>query len=169
LRDSQLKVNKRLILPLAALAAVAIILTAVTAALLSTQTQFPSTGTIEPTPSPSPTTSPQPVTSINVDVYTDAAATTPLASLSWGTLNPGSTVTRTIYIKNSGNTAETLNMTTTQWNPTAASSVLTLTWNREGSTLDAGAVVPATLTLQVAADPDSVTSFSMNIVITGTA
>jgi hypothetical protein len=29
--------------------------------------------------------------------------------------------------------------------------------------------VPATLTLQVAAEPGSVTSFSMNIVITGTA
>ncbi len=151
------------------LAVVAIILTAVTAALLSTQTQFPATGTIESTPSPAPTDVPQPVTSINVDIYTDAAATTPLSSLSWGTLSPGATVTRTIYIKNSGNTAETLNMTATQWTPAAASSVLTLTWNKETTTLAAGAVVPATLTLQVAAEPGSVTSFSMNIVITGTA
>ncbi|NLF87637.1 hypothetical protein GX563_02310 [Candidatus Bathyarchaeota archaeon] len=164
-----MKFNKKIILPLAALAAVAIILTAVTAALLTTQTQIPATGTIEPTHSPSPTTLPQPITSINVEIYTDAATTTPLTSLSWGTLSAGATVSRTIYIKNSGTTAETLNMTTTQWNPAAASSVLTLTWNKEASTLDAGAVVPATLTLQVAANPDSVTNFSMNIVITGTA
>jgi len=164
-----LNFNRRLVLPLVALVVVAIVLTAVTAALLTVQTGFSATGTIEPTSSSAPTTSPQPVTSINVDIYVDAAATTPLTSLSWGTLNPGATVTRTIYVKNSGNTAETLNMTATQWNPAAASSVLTLTWNKEASVLDAGAVVPATLTLKVAADPGSVTSFSMNIVITGTA
>jgi hypothetical protein len=89
--------------------------------------------------------------------------------LQWGTLNPGGTVTKTVYVKNSGNTAETLNMTTTQWTPAEASSVLTLTWNKEGSSLAAGAVVPATLTLQVSSNPGSVTSFSMNIVISGSA
>jgi hypothetical protein len=109
------------------------------------------------------------VTSINVDIYADAAAATKLTSLQWGTLTPGGTVTKTVYIKNAGNTAETLNMTTTEWAPALASSALSLTWNRESSVLAAGAVVPATLTLQVAADPGSVTSFSMNIVISGTA
>lgn len=169
LRDSKLNFSKKLLLPLIALATVAIILTAVTAALLNTQTEFPSTGTIQPTPSPAPTTPPQTVTSINVDVYTDAAATTKLTDLQWGTLSPGGSVTRTIYIKNSGNAAETLTMTTNQWTPAEASSVLTLSWNKEGSSLSAGAVVPATLTLQVASNPGSVTSFSMNIVISGVA
>jgi hypothetical protein len=149
----------------------AIILTAVTAALLNTQAIVPSDGTIQPTPSPTPTstTAPQTVTSINVDIYTDAEATTPLTNLQWGTLSPGGTVTKTIYIKNSGSTAETLTMTTTEWTPAAANSVLTLSWNKEGSSLAAGAVVPATLTLQVAQNTGSVTSFSMNIVISGVA
>jgi hypothetical protein len=171
LRDNKLNLSKKLLLPLIALAATAIILTAVTAALLNTQAIVPSDGTIQVTPSPAPssTSAPQTVTSINVDIYTDAAAVTPLTSLQWGTLSPGGTVTKTIYIKNAGNTAETLTMTTTEWTPAAASSVLTLSWNKEGSSLAAGAVVPATLTLQVAQNTGSVTSFSMNIVISGVA
>jgi hypothetical protein len=144
-------------------------LTAVTAALLNTNAQFTSDGTIVPTPSPQPSSTNAPVSSINVEIYTDAAATTKLTNLQWGSLSPGGTVTKTIYIKNSGNTAETLNMTAAQWTPTLASSVLSLTWNKEGNSLAAGAVVPATLTLQVASDPGSVTSFSLNIVISGVA
>ena len=169
MRDNQLNFSKKLLLPLIALAAVGIILTAVTAALLNTNTQFTSDGTIVPTPSPQPTGTNAPVSSINVEIYTDAAATTKLTNLQWGSLTPGGTVTKTIYIKNAGNTAETLSMTANQWTPTAASTVLSLTWNKEGSSLAAGAVVPATLTLQVASNPGSVTSFSMSIIVSGAA
>jgi hypothetical protein len=165
--------NKKLVLPLVALATVAIILTAVTAALLNTQATLPSDGTIQATPSPTPTGGGggggQPVSSVNVEIYSDAEATTALTSLQWGTLTPGGSVNRTIYVKNTGNTAETLNMTATEWTPSEASSVLTLTWDKEGSSLAAGAVVAATLSLHVASNPGSVTSFSMNIVISGTA
>jgi hypothetical protein len=175
---TKLTFNKKLIIPLAALATIAIVLTAVTAAVLTTQQNVPSNGTIQNTPNTTakPASSGNsggtnnPITStINLDIYTDAAATTKLSSLQWGTLNPGGTVTKTIYIKNSGNTSERLNMTATEWAPVAASQVLTLTWNKEGSTLAAGAVVSATLTLRVAADPGDVSNFSMNIVINGSA
>jgi hypothetical protein len=135
--------------------------------LLNTQTIIPSDATIQPTPSPQPTNAP--ISSINVDIYTDAEATTKLTSLHWGTLSPGGQITRTVYIKNSGNTAETLGMSVTDWSPTQAGSVVSVTWNKEGSILAAGAIVPATLTLQVSSNPGSVTSFSMNIVISGVA
>lgn len=167
--------NKKLLLPLVALATVAIILTAVTAALLNTQATLPSDGTIQATPSPTPISGGggggggQPVSSVNVEIYSNAEATTALTSLQWGTLTPGGTVNRTIYVKNTGNTAKTLNMTATEWTPSEASSVLTLTWDKEGSSLAAGAVVAATVSLHVASNPGSVTSFSMNIVISGTA
>jgi len=92
-----------------------------------------------------------------------------LNAIEWGTLEAGGLATKTIYLKNPGNTAETLAMTTTQWEPVAASSVLTLTWNKEGSTISAGGIVPATLTLQVSADPGTISTFNMNIVISGTA
>lgn len=169
-----MNVNKKLLLPLVALATVAIILSAVTAALLNSQASLPSGGTIQVTPSPTPSGGGgggggQPVSSINVEIYSDAEATLALTSLEWGTLSPGGSVNRTIYVKNTGNTAETLNMTATEWTPSEASSVLTLTWDREGASLAPGAVVAATLSLHVASNPGSVTSFSMNIVISGTA
>jgi hypothetical protein len=166
--------NKKLVLPLVALATVAIILTAVTAALLNTQATLPSDGLIQATPSPTPVSGGgggggQPVSSVNVEIYSDAEETVALTSLQWGTLSPGGSVNRTIYVKNTGNTAETLNMTATEWTPAEASSVLTLTWDKEGSSLAPGAVVAATVSLHVASNPGSVTSFSMNIIISGTA
>lgn len=178
-------INKKLLIPLIALATVAVVLTAVTAALLSTQQNIASSGSIQ-TPGSGQSNSGgssgstdtggnsgnsgvNTVNTINVDIYTDAAATTKCASIVWGTLSQGGSVTKTIYIKNSGNIAETLNMTATSWSPAAAGSVLTLTWDKEGSTLAAGAVVPANLTLQVAEDTGDVTSFNVNIIISGTA
>lgn len=176
--------NKKLVIPLIVLATVAVVLTAVTAALLSTSQNIASSGNIGTSQGSQPASggssgstdtgsnsggSGNTVNTINVDIYTDAAATTKCSSIVWGTLSPGGSVTKTIYIKNSGNIAETLNMTATGWSPAAAGSVLSLTWDKEGTSLAAGGVVPATLTLQVAADTGDVTSFNVNIVISGTA
>jgi hypothetical protein len=125
-----------------------------------------------PTSTSAPTSSPNSgntVSTNNVDIYADASATTKYTSIDWGTLSPGENVTRTIYIKNSANTAETLNMTTSGWNPAFANSILTITWDKEGSTLPVGAIVPAILTLQVAQETGAITNFNVNIVITGSS
>jgi hypothetical protein len=179
-----LAINKKLLVGLIVLATVAVVLTAVTAALLSTQQNIASSGDIQ-VPGGTQSTgggsggssdtggssgnSGNTVNTINVDIYSDSAATIKCSSIVWGTLSPGGSVTKTIYIKNTGNIAETLNMTATSWSPVAAGSVLSLSWDKEGSTLSAGGVVAAHLTLQVAADTDDVTSFNVNIIISGTA
>ena len=56
-------------------------------------------------------------TTAGIKVYSDLACTQPLTSLDWGEANPGGTVTKTIYIKNSGSSALTLSMQPTSWNP----------------------------------------------------
>jgi hypothetical protein len=141
------------------LATVALVLTAValaltTAALLSSQKTISTTGQIS---------------TIGVEVYSDANATTPCSSINWGTLNPGGTANQTVYVKNPGNTAETLSMTTSGWNPSSATSVLTLSWDKQTSSLGAGSVVAATFTLTVASDIGDVSSFSFNILVEGSA
>jgi hypothetical protein len=176
--------SKKLVVALVVLVSVGVVLTAVTAALLSTQQNIPSSGDIgtaggsqssgggsggSSDTGGSSGNSGNTVNTINVDVYTDAAATTQCSSIAWGTLSAGGSVTKIVYIKNTGNIAETLNMTATSWSPLAASSVLSLSWDKEGSSLAAGGVVAATLTLQVAADTGDVTSFNVNIIISGTA
>ncbi|MCW4047988.1 MAG: hypothetical protein NWE99_10610 [Candidatus Bathyarchaeota archaeon] len=139
---------------LVALVTTGILLTLVTSgAILSTQ-QIPSSGTI---------------TAVNVGVYTDSACTTNCTSISWGTIAPGNTTTRTVYVKNTGNVPVTLSMATSGWNPTAANGPITLSWNCTGTVLNAGQVAAATLTLSVSSSiSSSITSFSFNIAITGT-
>ena len=108
------------------------------------------------------------VTAVGVGLYSDSACTTALSAISWGTLNPGDVKTYTIYVKNTGTVPVTLNMTVGNWNPTSASSYITLTWNQEKYVLPAGQVVTAVLTLSVSSSVSGVTSFSFNITITAT-
>jgi hypothetical protein len=136
-----------------AIMAVGLVLTVTTAGLLSVSQTVSSTGSI---------------TTVNVGVYSDSGCTQTLTSIDWGTISPGNTVTRTIYVKNTGNTQITLSMTTNGWSPTSANGPITLTWNREGTTLTVGQSTAATFTLTVSSSISGITSFSVNIVVTGT-
>ncbi len=60
-------------------------------------------------------------------------------------------------------------MTVTDWNSQTATSSLFLTWNQESATLQVGAIVPATLTLNIAADTGDIYDFNFNIVMSGSA
>lgn len=138
---------------LIAIIAMVTFLTVTTAGLLSVNQTIPSSGT---------------VTAVNVGAYSDSACTQNLTSINWGTISPNSTSTKTIYVKNTGNTQITLSMTKTNWNPANADGPITLTWDRENTTLNAGQVTMATLTLSVSASISGITSFGVDIVITGT-
>jgi hypothetical protein len=134
----------------------------------STPTQNSQTPVIEETQQPNPTQGAVTSTS-NIGIYTDPQTTTLCTNLDWGTLNEGTSAIQTLYIKNSGNTIATLHLTTTDWTPVATTSLMTLSWNKEGTTLNPGSVVAATLTLSAAQDMADVDSFDFNIIIQGTA
>ncbi len=105
---------------------------------------------------------------VEVDVYWDSSCTNPVSSINWGELEPGSSKQFTIYIKNKGNVPLRLSMTVNNWNPPSASTYMTLSWNREGHVLRAGSVVSAVVTLSVSSSISGITSFSFDIIITGT-
>jgi hypothetical protein len=108
-------------------------------------------------------------TSAGLGVYTTSACTTPLSTISWGSLSPGGTATQTIYVKNtSSGLSLSLNMTTSSWSPASASGYITITWNQQGTDLQPGVVATAVLTLTVSSNVVDVTSFSVNINIGGT-
>ena len=136
-----------------AVAIAGILLTVTTAGLLSTNQTVPLSGTI---------------TAVNLGVYSDSPCTQTCTALNVGTLDPGGSATQTVYIKNTGTVPETLTMTANDWTPTSASSSLALTWNRESTVLNAGQSIEATLTLTVASSTGSLTTFSCNVIITGT-
>lgn len=108
------------------------------------------------------------IVAVGIGVYSDSGCTTVLTSISWGALSPGGTATHTIYLKNNGTVPVTLTMATGSWNPTLASSYITLAWDKQNTVLAAGSSVPAVLTLTVSSGITGVTNFSFDVNITGT-
>jgi hypothetical protein len=109
------------------------------------------------------------VKSVGVGVFWDNSCTSNVTFIDWGLLEPGATVNVTVYIQNKGNVPVVLNMITDNWDPDSASDYITLTWNREGYILNTKTpVVEAVLTLSILSNVSEVTSFSFDIIITGT-
>jgi len=108
------------------------------------------------------------VKATGLGVYWDQSCTNAVSSIDWGALQPSSNASRTVYIRNEGNTAVTLSMTTSNWNPSSASTYINLSWISGGSALNVGQVIQAPLTLSVSADITGITNFSFDITITAT-
>ena len=108
------------------------------------------------------------IKAINVDVYWDIGCTQNVTEIDWGTPAPGDVVNNVVYIKNGGTSLVTLSMLSSGWDPAGAGSFLSLTWDREGATVDAGGVIQASLSLDVSGAITGITDFSFNIVIEGT-
>ncbi|MEM3673346.1 MAG: hypothetical protein QW468_03880 [Candidatus Bathyarchaeia archaeon] len=108
------------------------------------------------------------VRAAGVSVYWYSNRTSPVTAIDWGNIAPGETATKTIYLYNNGTIAVKLSMTTGQWSPATAANYITVNWNCTGQILSPGAVVCAALTLNVSQNISGITSFSFNIVITGT-
>ena len=108
------------------------------------------------------------IKAINVDVYWDVGCTQNVTGIDWGTPAPGDVVNNVVYIKNGGTSLVTLSMLSSGWDPAGAGSFLSLTWDREGATVDAGGVVQALLSLDVSGAITGITDFSFDIAIEGT-
>lgn len=108
------------------------------------------------------------VTTVNVGAYKDAQCATNCTSINWSTINPGSSTNVTIYIKNTGTVPVTLSLSNSSWTPSNANTYMTLTWDKEGTQLAAGNFTAAKLTLRVSESITGITTFSFNIIITGT-
>jgi hypothetical protein len=103
---------------------------------------------------------------VGVGVYWNSACTNQTSSINWGMLDPGTSETMTIYIRNEGNTRITLSDTTQNWNPSAASSYVTMNWDYSGQTLNPNQVLTVSLTLSVSSTISNITSLTFDITIT---
>lgn len=108
------------------------------------------------------------VKAIGVVVYSDAGYTNRLSSIEWGVLEPGENKRVTSYIRNEGNSAVTVSLSTENWNPSNASQYITLSWDYSGQSINPDETVEVTFTLAVSASVSSITDFSFDIVIVGT-
>ena len=148
--------TKKIGIAISLLVTIGLTLAATTYAALSTSQSLSSSGSVTVT------------STASLGIYSDSACTTPLTSISWGSLTPGGTTTQTIYIKNTGTVSLTLSMATSNWSPTSANGPITITWNKAGTVLSSGQSTSAVLTLTVSSGITDITSFSVQISITGT-
>jgi hypothetical protein len=107
------------------------------------------------------------VKAIGLGVYWDSGLTNRTTAINWGTLDPGTQKAFTVYIRNEGNSAITLSQSVSGWNPSALSNYLTLSWNYNGQTLNAGSSVQVTVTLTVSSSIAGITSFSFDLILIG--
>jgi uncharacterized repeat protein (TIGR01451 family) len=104
----------------------------------------------------------------NVAIYSDSTGQSSLNQITWGNINPGESSTFTIYVKNTGNTPMTFTITTSNFIPVTMAQYMTLTWNYNGSIVNAGNLQRMDLTLATVNNAPA-GSFSCNVIITGTS
>jgi hypothetical protein len=106
----------------------------------------------------------------NLGLYSDSGCNTPLSAIDWGTITPGNSITRTVYVKNTGTgTSLALSLSTNTWNPTTADGPITISWDKESTRLTPGQSTTAVITLTSSSSIVDVTTFSVQILISGTA
>ena len=108
------------------------------------------------------------IITVNVGVYQDSGCTQVLSTIDWGNVAPGSSPSKTIYVKNTGGIPISLNITVNTWNPSNAANYMTLTWNQESTVLNVGNSVATLLVLSISPSITGITNFSFNATITGT-
>jgi len=92
-----------------------------------------------------------------------------LSSLDWGTPELGDVVTRTVYMKNTGNADMTLHLTVSNWDPAKASNYLTVSWDQEGTILLLNEVTTTVITLTVSSSITENDTFTFQTIIEGTS
>jgi hypothetical protein len=138
-----------------ALAIIALALTATTFAAITVTSNVSSTGTIV-TQAP------------NIGVFSDSACTIAKSSITWGSVNVGSSTTQTVYVKNTGTVSMTLSLSSSNWTPTNANTYITVSWDKQGVALAAGQSTPAVITLTASSATTGITTFSNTITLSGT-
>jgi len=108
------------------------------------------------------------VKGIGVGIYWDSACANQTSLINWGLLDPGSNKTMTVFIRNEGNAVVTLSEVAQNWNPSTASSYMSLNWNYTGQTMSVNQVLQVKLTLVVSPTVSGITNFSFDITITAT-
>ena len=119
-----------------------------------------------PPPAPAP---PPPEPKIEIDVFADSGCTQKISSVQWGSVQAGGSVSRVVYVRNSGDYGVVLSLVASNWSPAVAEDYMSLSWDYSGGLLGSGAVAQVTLTLSVDAGVSGVSSFSFDVVIVGSA
>lgn len=95
-----------------------------------------------------------------VKAYWDAACTQPVVDIDWGAVLPDSSQTRTIYLKNFGETMVNITLEITNWSPGNAGNYMKASWDREAEAIPSGIALQTVVELTVF---PNITETSINV------
>jgi hypothetical protein len=124
---------------------------AISLSLVQTSKSFSSAGSIK---------------GVGVGIYSDINCTKMISSINWGILDPGSSKTYTMYVRNEGNTPIVLLKTMNNWTPSNAANYVKLTWDYANQTLGSTMVLQIALKLAISSEVSGITSFAFGTTIT---
>lgn len=99
---------------------------------------------------------------VAIGLFSDSGLTQPFSVYGWGNIIPGQTLSRIVYVKNTGNIGVTLNVLYVWTNATQA-QYFTTSSNYAGQTISAGSSIPVTINLLAGADLSKVPTWAFRI------
>ena len=115
-------------------------------------------------PMPPPPLPPPPEPSIDIECFSDSQCLNLISNVEWGDINVGGSVSRMVWVKNSGEADTYLTLTTENWNPTNAGDYLSLDWDYNGNPLEPDSIRQIVLTLNVSPSIQGINAFYFDIV-----
>jgi hypothetical protein len=102
-----------------------------------------------------------------IEIYWDSKGTKRVTSIEWGTLEPGTEKTVTMFIRNQEKNQIILNYYTSHWVPSEITDYLTLKWDYNGQPIEFREMVQIIFTLIVSENAESNGAFDFDITIVG--
>jgi hypothetical protein len=99
---------------------------------------------------------------VAIGLFSDSGLTQPFSVYGWGNIIPGQTLSRIVYVKNTGNIGVTLNVLYVWANATQA-QYFTTSSNYAGQTISSGSSIPVTINLLAGADLSKVPTWAFRI------
>ena len=102
---------------------------------------------------------------IKIDLFCDSNCSDQLVELCWGELEPGISVSKTMYIMNRGNTPVILKCLIENWRPVESIKYISIIWDKEEAVLAVGEFMCSKFTLSVDPNIPDISDYSFDISI----
>jgi hypothetical protein len=103
---------------------------------------------------------------VGVGFYWDSDCSSPVSFIDWGDIQPGSTVNVTLFVRNEGGQAISLNITAENWNPIETTSYMTFDSDYGDQTINPQETIQITLSLTTSSSIEKITTFGFDINVT---
>jgi len=103
---------------------------------------------------------------VGIGFYWDSDCSSPVSFIDWGDIQPGSTIDVTLFVRNEGGQAISLNIIAENWNPIETTSYMTFDSDYGDQTINPQETIQITLSLTTSSSIEKITTFGFDINVT---